>query len=67
MGAATSLRMTRTTIFGFRIWFLFLDFYLRTQYSSTYGRPITYLMGGSLASRGALVELFLFIPRPHSC
>jgi hypothetical protein len=25
-----------------------LDFYLRTQYSSTYGRPITYLMGGSL-------------------
>jgi hypothetical protein len=22
----------------------FLDFYLRTQYSSTYGRPITYLM-----------------------
>jgi hypothetical protein len=39
-GAATSLRMTRTTIFGF--------LYLRTQYSSTYGRPITYLMGGSL-------------------
>jgi hypothetical protein len=25
-----------------------LDFYLRTQYSSTYGRPITYQMGGSL-------------------
>jgi hypothetical protein len=25
-----------------------LDFYLRTQYSSTYGRPITYLVGGSL-------------------
>jgi hypothetical protein len=24
------------------------DFYLRTQYSSTYGRPITYLMGGLL-------------------
>jgi hypothetical protein len=23
-------------------------FYLRTQYSSTYGRPITYLLGGSL-------------------
>jgi hypothetical protein len=23
-------------------------FCLRTQYSSTYGRPITYLMGGSL-------------------
>jgi hypothetical protein len=39
MGAATSLRMTRTT---------FVDFYLRTQYSSAYGRSITYLMGGSL-------------------
>ena len=44
-----------------------LDFYLRTQYSSTYGRPITYhLPDGRFASRGALVELFLFIPRPHS-
>jgi hypothetical protein len=36
MGAATSLRMTRTTTFGFWV------------YSSTYGRPIIYLMGGSL-------------------
>jgi hypothetical protein len=48
MGAATSLRMTRTTAFGFWIWFWFLDFYLRTQYTSTYGRPVTYLMGGLL-------------------
>jgi hypothetical protein len=30
------------------------------------GPSITYLMGGSLASRGALVELFLCIPRPRS-
>jgi hypothetical protein len=45
---------------------LFLDFYLRTQYSSTYGRPITALPDGRFASRGALVELFLFVPRPHS-
>jgi hypothetical protein len=44
---------------------IFFDFHIRTQYSSTYGRPITYLMGGSLVD-GALVELFLFIPRPHS-
>jgi hypothetical protein len=43
-----------------------MDLYLRTQYSSTYGRPITYLMDGRCASRGAFVELFLFIPRPHS-
>jgi hypothetical protein len=62
MGAATSLRMTRTTIFGFWFWFLFL----RTQYSSTYGRPSHHLPDGRFASRGALVELFLFIPRPHS-
>jgi hypothetical protein len=38
MGAFTSLRMTRTT---------FLGVYLRTQYSSAYGRPITYLLDGS--------------------
>ena len=48
MGAATSLRMTRTTIFWILDLVFILDFYLRTQYSSTYGRPITYLMGGSL-------------------
>jgi hypothetical protein len=46
---------------------LILDLYIRTQYSSTYGRPITYLVGGS-----SLVEVHspsyfcLFIPRPHS-
>jgi hypothetical protein len=27
---------------------IFLHFYLRTQYSIAYGRPIAYLMGGSL-------------------
>jgi hypothetical protein len=43
-----------------------LDFYLRTQYSSTYGRLIITLPDGRFASRGALVELFFFIPRPHS-
>ena len=48
MGAATSLRMTRTTFFWILDLIFILDFYLRTQYSSTYGRPITYLMGGSL-------------------
>jgi hypothetical protein len=40
-----------------------LDFYLRTQYSSTYGRPITYLMGGSLVE---VHSSSFFIPRPHS-
>jgi hypothetical protein len=68
MGAATSLRMTRTTFFlGFWGFIFILDFHLRAQYSSTYGRPITYLvMGGSLVEFHSLVELFLFIPRPHS-
>jgi hypothetical protein len=53
-------------------WVLFRSgFYLRPQYSSTYDLRKAHhlghhLPGGRFASRGALVELFLFIPRPHS-
>jgi hypothetical protein len=41
MGVATSLRMTRTTFFGF------IFTYAALEHLRTYGWPITYLMGGS--------------------
>jgi hypothetical protein len=40
-----------------------LDFYLRTQYSSTYGRPITYLTGSSLVPRCTRRVIFVY-PTP---
>jgi hypothetical protein len=48
MHAATPSTSTTTDIFWILDLVFISDFYLLTQYSSTYGRPITYLMGGSL-------------------
>jgi hypothetical protein len=64
MGAATSRRMTRTTFFGVLDLIFISDFYLRAVLEHL--RTAHHLPDGRFASRGALVELFLFIPRPHS-
>jgi hypothetical protein len=51
MGAATSLRMSRTTVFGFHFYFGFF-MYVRSTRAPTDGQsPITYLMGGSLVEQ----------------
>jgi hypothetical protein len=48
--------------FGFDFYFGFLFMYSVLEHLRTAHR----LPDGRFASRGALVELFLFIPRPHS-
>jgi hypothetical protein len=48
--------------FGFDFYFGFLFTYAVLEHL----RTAHHLPDGRFASRGALVELFLFIPRPHS-
>jgi hypothetical protein len=60
MGAATSLRMTRTTFFGLLFTYAVPE--------STYGQPITYLMGGSLVEVHSCTRrvIFVYPTRAHS-